>query len=146
MLFLSIHPEHVRSIVAGRKTVELRKRKPSIQPGSRVVIYATTPECEVVGIATIEAIHVATPTVLWRNHGKRASVTRQAFDAYYAESDRAIGIEIKGFEIFAKPVPLLELRQRWDGFQPPQQYRYLDQTQQRFISGRKKRGKRFVSS
>ena len=146
MLFLSIHPEHVRSIAAGRKTVELRKRKPSIQPGVRVVIYATTPECEVVGVATIEAIHVGTPTEIWKNHGKQASVTRQAFDAYYAEADRAIGIEIEGFESFAEPVSLRELRQRWAGFQPPQQYRYLDQTQQSFISRRKKRIKRCVSS
>ncbi|MBB3207356.1 putative transcriptional regulator [Rhodopirellula rubra] len=146
MLFLSIHPEHVRSIAAGRKTVELRKRKPSIEPGSRVVIYATTPECEVVGVATIEAIHVETPTEIWRSHGKQASVTRQAFDAYYAEADKAIGIEIKGFESFAKPVSLRELRQRWAGFQPPQQYRYLDQKQQRFITERKKRSKRYVSA
>ncbi|QDS91212.1 50S ribosomal protein L22/unknown domain fusion protein [Rosistilla ulvae] len=136
MLFLSIHPEHVKAIVEGRKTVELRKRKPSIDPGSAVVIYATMPKCEAVAVATVEAIEVGEPTIIWRNCGKLSAVSVQAFNAYFDGAGKAVGIHLSSIAVFKEPVSLGELRQRWDGFQPPQQYRYLDAKQQKFITAR----------
>ena len=136
MLFLSIHPEHVKAIVEGRKTVELRKRKPSIDPGFMVVIYATTPKCEVVAVASVEAIQVGEPSVIWRDCGNLAAVSQKVFDDYYDGAEKAVGIHLSNIAVFKKPVTLRELRRRWDGFQPPQQYRYLDSAQQKFIAAR----------
>lgn len=139
MLFLSIHPEHVQAIVEGRKTVELRKRRPSIEPGYTVVIYATTPKCEVVGTATVDVIQVGDPDAIWRDCGRLAAVSEDAFDEYYDGATKAVGIHLSDIAVFKKPVSLRELRQRWDGFQPPQQYRYLDPAQQKFIETRETR-------
>ncbi len=139
MLFLSIHPEHVQAIVEGRKTVELRKRRPSVDHGYMVVIYATTPKCEVVAVATIEAIQVGEPSEIWRDCGKLAAVSEQLFDDYYDGAEKAVGIHLSNIAVFKKPVSLRELRRRWDGFQPPQQYRYLDSSQQKFITARETR-------
>lgn len=138
MLFLSIHPEHVEAIIDGRKTVELRKRKPSIAPGFKVVIYATMPQCEVVAVGTIEAIHVGEPGVIWNDFGKLTAVSEETFGDYFDGSDKAVGIELSKIVTFKTPVSLRELRQKWDGFQPPQQYRYLDPKQRRFIKTREK--------
>jgi len=138
MLFLSIHPEHVEAIIDGRKTVELRKRKPSIDPGFKVVIYATMPQCEVVAVGTIEEIHVGTPDAIWQDLGELTAVSEEKFDDYFDGSDKAVGIELSNIRTFKKPVSLRELRQKWDGFQPPQQYRYLDSKQRRFITTRER--------
>lgn len=139
MLFLSIHPEHVKSIVEGRKTVELRKRKPSIDPGARVVIYATMPKCEVVAVATIEAIHVGEPSKIWRDWGELAAVSRRLFNDYYDGAEKAVGIHLSNIAVLSMPISLQELRRHWDGFQPPQQYRYLDPSQQKLLSNRETR-------
>lgn len=136
MLFLSIHPEHVKAIIEGRKTVELRKRKPSIEPGFSVVIYATTPKCQVVAIAIVDDIQVGKPSDIWRDCGKLAEVSEKAFDDYYDGAEKAVGIHLSNIAVLKKPVSLRELRQRWDGFQPPQQYRYLNSAQQKFITAR----------
>ncbi|TWT69722.1 ASCH domain-containing protein [Crateriforma conspicua] len=136
MLFLSIHPKHVQAIVEGRKTVELRKRRPSIEPGCMVVIYATTPKCEVVAVATVDAIQVGDPETIWRDCGEMAAVSEDAFDDYYDGATKAVGIHLSDIAVFKKPVSLRELRRRWEGFQPPQQYRYLDSAQQKFIAAR----------
>ena len=136
MLFLSIHPEHVESIVAGRKTIELRKRQPKADLGSSVVIYATAPRCEVVATATLHEVHVATPDDLWRQVSDRTAVSRKAFDAYYQDAQKAVGIHLTDVNVFDNPLKLSELRRRWDGFQPPQQFRYLDSRQQALIRSR----------
>jgi len=138
MLFLSIHPEHVEAIVDGRKALELRKRKPSIAPGFKVVIYATMPQCEAVAVGTVVAIHVGSPSVIWRNWGKLTAVSEELFDDYFDGADKAVGIQLSNIATFAKPISLRELRQQWDGFQPPQQYLYLDPQQRRFIATRAK--------
>ncbi|TWU06298.1 ASCH domain-containing protein [Stieleria varia] len=141
MLFLSIHPKHVQAIVEGRKTVELRKRKPSIEPGSMVVIYATTPKCEVVAVAAVGAIQVGKPSEIWRECGELAAVSARVFDDYFYGAEKAVGIHLSNIGVFKTPVSLPELRRRWDGFQPPQQYRYLNPSQQKFITTREiKRG------
>ncbi|KAA5541885.1 ASCH domain-containing protein [Roseiconus nitratireducens] len=136
MLFLSIHPEHVQAIVEGRKSVELRKRKPSIAPGCMAVIYATTPKCEVVAVATVVALQVGEPNEIWRNSGKLAAVSKQDFREYYEGAEKAVGIHLSNIAVLRKPISLKELRRRWCGFQPPQQYRYLDTSQQNFIATR----------
>ncbi len=136
MLFLSIHPEHVEAIIEGRKTVELRKRKPNIDPGSTVVIYATMPKCEAVAVATIRAIQSGSPSELWKACGKQAAVSAQAFSDYYVDAKKAVGIHLSNVAVFEHAVSLRELRKQWHGFHPPQQYRYLDLNQQRFITTR----------
>ncbi len=137
MLFLSIHPEHVQAIVEGRKTVELRKRQPRADVGSSVVIYATTPRCEVVAAATLYKVQVATPDDLWRQVSDGTAVSRKAFDAYFKDAQTAVGIHLTNINVFDSPLKLSELRHRWDGFHPPQQFRYLDSKQQAFIRSRR---------
>lgn len=133
MLFLSIHPEYVEAIVEGRKSVELRKRRPSAAIGSRVAIYATTPQCEIVAVATLAQIEVASPSSLWKSVRTIAAVTKSKFDEYYAGHELAVALHFTDISVLSSPIPLRELRQKWDNFQPPQQFRYLDQRQRRLI-------------
>ncbi len=133
MLFLSIHPQFARSILDGRKTVELRKRRPRAEVGTQVVIYATTPTCEVVATATVAKIESSPPSKLWSDVRKFADVEKRAFDAYFLNCQLAVGIHLSDVHVLKNPIPLSELRRLWDNFHPPQQFRYLTQTQQQFI-------------
>lgn len=137
MLFLSIHPEYVQAILEGRKTVELRKRRPRTEVGSTVVIYATMPQCEVVATAIVERIQFAEPARLWRHVRYAAAITKHAYDDYFAGSEIAVGIHLTRVRQFDEPIPLRDLRERWQGFHPPQQFRYLSHCQQELITLRR---------
>lgn len=136
MLFLSIHPRFVQAIVENRKTVELRKRRPSAHVGSTVVIYATMPQCEVVATARLENVECESPRKLWTSVRHSAGVSKAEFEAYFFNREIAVGIFLADVRVLNHPVKLAELRRLWSGFQPPQQYRYLDSKQQRLISSR----------
>lgn len=136
MLFLSIHPAHVQAILDGRKTVELRKRRPRATPGTVVVIYATTPRCEVVATAVLDQVECASPDRLWPRVRKIAAVTRSAFDDYFQNCRDAVGIHLTDVRRLESPILLSHLRAEWKGFHPPQQFRYLDDEQQILIAKR----------
>lgn len=137
MLFLSIHPDYVNAIVEGRKTIELRKRKPNVEIGSGVVIYATTPRCEIVATAQVSRILVKSPDILWRSVGKKAAVSRTEFTCYFEDRDIAVAIFLANVSVLDRPISLDELRQWWSKFHPPQQYRYLTEEQQEFVYSRR---------
>lgn len=134
MLFLSIHPEYVQAILEGRKTVELRKRRPRAEIGSTVVIYATMPQCEVVATAIVRRIQTAEPAELWRQVHLATAVTEQAFQEYFLDATTAVGIHLGEVRRLDHPIPLCDLRKRWRGFHPPQQFRYLSAPQQKLIT------------
>lgn len=136
MLFLSIQPRYVQAILDGRKSVELRKRVPRAEVGSQLAIYASMPTCAVVASAIIERIESAEPEQLWKNVRKLAAVTRAEFDDYFRNHALAVGIHFSQVKVFEKPITLVELREAWQTFHPPQQFRYLSLDQQKSISSR----------
>ena len=128
MLLLSIHPVYVEKIFAGTKTVELRKRKPNVEVGSKVVIYSTMPECEIVGFATISGFEVGRPSQLWSKVSASCGVTRSEFNSYFSNSETSVGIFLKDATRFDDAFALSNLRKLWPGFHPPQQFQYLQES------------------
>jgi hypothetical protein len=49
-ILISLKPKHAAHIFEGEKTVELRKRRPNIKPGTRIWIYATSPTAAIKGV------------------------------------------------------------------------------------------------
>lgn len=125
MLLLSIHPVYVEKIFAGTKTVELRKRKPNVEVGSKVVIYSTMPKCEIVGFATIGGFEVCSPRQLWNKVNSSCGVTKAEFNSYYSNSEVSVGIRLTEPVRFDDAFTLSNLRKLWPGFHPPQQFQYL---------------------
>ena len=128
MLLLSIHPVYVEKIFAGTKTVELRKRKPNVDVGSKVVIYSTMPECEIVGFATISGFEVCRPSQLWSKVSSSCGVTKSEFNSYFSSSEMSVGIHLKDPVWFEDAFTLSDLRKLWPGFHPPQQFQYLQES------------------
>jgi predicted transcriptional regulator len=136
MLFLSIHPRYVDAILDGRKTVELRKRVPRAKAGTQLVIYASMPKCAVVASAVIDRIDTMESERMWQKVRKVAAVSRQEFDEYFQNHALAVGIHFSHVKVFENPITLTELRETWNTFHPPQQFRYLDEMQQKSIMTR----------
>lgn len=127
-LLISVHPIHVAAMRLGRKTVELRRVRPAVEPGCRVVFYETAPISAVVGWATIAAVHGAPPVQLWRLVGADSACSRNDFLRYYADREIGFAIAFHGFRLLPRPVSRGSLARRLGSFHPPQSYRYLERS------------------
>ncbi|MGV2336853.1 MAG UNVERIFIED_CONTAM: ASCH domain-containing protein [Planctomycetaceae bacterium] len=96
MLFLSIHPRFLDRILTGEKTVELRRQRPRDVTGQQVVLYATTPEKQLKGIARVTEIRSLPPQTLWPVVQHQACVTQAEYQRYFEGSDQAVGISSGG--------------------------------------------------
>lgn len=126
MLLLSIQPRFADAILAGTKTVELRRQVPRVAPGDEVLVYSTIPTGAVIGLFTVEEVVKMPLRELWRRSGPVAGVSRGEFNAYFSGLETGVGIHIQRVRRFESPVSLITLRNLWPGFHPPQSFRYLD--------------------
>jgi predicted transcriptional regulator len=121
-IMLSVSPEYARAILAGMKGVELRRRAPRIQSGTRAWLYSTLPVGEVVAVLTIEKVVEASLDELWKRYGRYAAISRPAFDVYFAGLNCGAALIIRDIQALKNPVSLHVLREG-GAFQPPQFYR-----------------------
>lgn len=122
-LFMSIRPQFVEAILAGTKTVELRRTRPNVEVGSLVIFYSSTPTRAIVGWASLAGMVEGTPCQLWDNHGARTAIAEDEYDTYFAGAEAAYGLELEDVVQAVKPVPLATIRSL--GIEPPQSWRYL---------------------
>ncbi len=116
---LSIKPQYVEEIVAGRKRYEYRK---SIfkQKVEKVYIYASAPVSKIVG--EFEPVDVVSgePAEVWKKTREWSGITKCFFYEYYKGRGTAYAIEIKNLRIYDEPKELPK------GILAPQSYRYVD--------------------
>jgi predicted transcriptional regulator len=128
-LLLSLRPRFAELVLAGAKTVELRRVRPNVPPGAVTLIYASTPTCALVGIAAVLAVHVADRERIWQRHGRHTGITHVEYDAYFEGATDAVAITLTAVRRLPRPVPLPQLRQGRAWFRPPQSFRYLNPEQ-----------------
>lgn len=124
LMVLSIHPRHIANIMSGSKTVELRRTRPTAQPGQPVALYATAPVSAVVATCVIESITTDTPSAI-KTHSLAASrIGEEEFDAYFDNTRRAVAIGLCDVAALPRPITLTELQEteRWH---PPQTWHFL---------------------
>lgn len=127
VLFVSIKPRFAEKILSGEKSVELRRVRPAAaKAGTLVVLYASSPVCQVVGTGRVKAIDTASPTAIWERHRDTLGLPRSEYRAYFAGVSRAVAILLEDVCTLSSTVTLTSLRARLDGFEPPQSFRYLD--------------------
>jgi predicted transcriptional regulator len=123
-LLISIRPKFVESILAGTKTVELRRVKPRLQTGDLVVIYASGSTKGIVGAFEVEGVTSASPSVIWRKHNGGSGLEKAEFDRYFKGTDVGYAIRIGKLWRLPSIISLGTLRERCVGFRPPQSYHY----------------------
>lgn len=124
-IIISIRPEHAANIMAGRKTVELRRRFPEgLAAGGLMLIYASSPEQALVGAARIEGVRRMTPAGLWKAFKEQVCVPREYFNSYFAGAAEGFGVMLGRTARFDRPIQASELKERFS-FSPPQSFRYV---------------------
>lgn len=128
-LLLSIRPRFAELLLNGHKSVELRRVRPDVAPGTSVLLYASSPTMKLVGRAEVAEVKVARTAQIWKEHGSETGVSRSEYNDYFEGLTEAVAIRLVDIRRLDKPRPLQDLRDRLSGFQPPQSYRYLDRAQ-----------------
>ena len=132
---LSIRPQYASLIMAGRKTVELRRRFPASMPkGTIAYIYSTFPERAMVGHAEIVSVRRLDVEGIWRCYADAACVERKDLDSYFEGLDQGFAIELEKARPFEKPLSLSFLRERFE-FSPPQSFLYARQDLRAMLRG-----------
>ncbi len=125
ILLLSVRPEFARRIFDGLKTTELRRVRPRIGPGDRLVFYVSCPEKAVRGCAIVRSVHSGHPADLWSRFNGSTGLARREFDRYCRGTKTAHAIRFGRVQPLPAPVPLSEVQAVWRGFRPPQVHKYL---------------------
>ncbi len=124
-LILSVKPEFAEAIVDGRKTIDIRRQKPNVKPGTFGLVYSSSPTQAVVGSFRVDRVLSTTPEKLWIEAELCAGISKQDFDDYLAGVGIGHGIIVSCGRRFKKPIKLDQLRVIWPAWRPPRSFGYL---------------------
>ena len=104
-VLFSINPEHVQSILSGKKQVEYRKTI-CRRPVDAVLIYSTSPVQMVVAQAKLKKVLVDAPDNIWELTKEKSGISHKFFMDYFASKKYAVAYELEDIEKFPEPKPL----------------------------------------
>ena len=120
-VLLSIKPQFAVKIFDGTKKFEFRKSIFKNSTVDTVVVYASSPMRKVIGEFTIDKILEEKPSVLWEMTYQYSGITKEYFDAYFLNRDRAFAIKIKDTIRYPEPKDLIDFNLNF----APQSFVYL---------------------
>lgn len=95
-IFLPIKPKYANSIRIGEKKWEFRKKVPK-EVVSKIVVYSSSPEKKVLGIAEVVDCIGGSTEEVWKRAGSKRGVTRKEFDDYFSNSEKAYAFKLGRF-------------------------------------------------
>ncbi|WP_367182163.1 ASCH domain-containing protein [uncultured Arthrobacter sp.] len=125
-VLISIRTRFVRSILAGTKTFELRKKIPQSPIGRLLVMYSSGEEQAITAYARVAGVTSGTPGVIWERYGSRLGLSHEEFTAYFDGSTVAHALHLEDVTPSRRHLSLNELRND-HSLEPPQSWRYLSQ-------------------
>ena len=121
-VLLSIKPKYANAILDGIKTFELRRAIFRNQNVTKVVIYASSPICRVIGEFMIGQVLALDPRRLWRVTSKGSAVDREYFDEYFRGRKTGYALTVQRPRRYQRS---LCLREDFGISHPPQSFCYL---------------------
>ena len=125
MIVLSLKPGFAEAVLAGEKTVELRRTVPRIVAPTRALLYAATPVRALVGTCVVTSVRPADLASLWQEYGSRTGLLRHEFQRYFEGVDAGAALTLAHPRPFSRAIPLEDLRAMPEGFRPPQSFTYV---------------------
>ncbi len=120
-VLLSIKPQFAVKIFDGTKKFEFRKSIFKNTKINTVVVYASSPIQKVIGEFTFDEIMEENPEVLWEKTKKHSGITKEFFDEYFFNRDKAFAIRVKETTQYKKPMDLIDFDLNF----APQSFVYL---------------------
>ncbi|HEY4359713.1 MAG TPA: hypothetical protein VGN17_02035 [Bryobacteraceae bacterium] len=125
-ILISLDVEHCDNLLSGIKTVEVRRRRPRIGPGTRVWIYSKIPRAAIDAVAVVSEVREGSAESLWRRYSKEVAISRSRFNRYLMGAKTGCAIKFSSVDALQSALPLSELRREVQGFHPPQFFKQLD--------------------
>lgn len=126
MIVLSLRPRFAEAILAGDKTVELRRTEPKIETPTLALLYAASPVRSLIGTCIITSVWSADLGDIWQRHRQEVGLPYREFQQYFKGVDKGTALALIQPQEFSRWVPLQDLRARREGFRPPQSFAYVD--------------------
>jgi len=120
-ILLSIKPQFALKIFDGTKKFEFRKNIFKNSNINTVVVYASSPMQKVIGEFTIDEIMEEEPETLWEMTKKHSGITKDFFDEYFYNRNRAFAIKVKDITRYKEPKDLIDFDLNF----APQSFVYL---------------------
>lgn len=125
-VLMSIKPQHVKNILDGAKTVELRRRAVSFSAGTKIWIYCTLPIGAIQLVATTAKIEINTPKYIWNKYANDMCIDGDEFFRYVYGAQFVSAISLTKIVKLKAPISLKMLRTQFSYLNPPQSYSYLN--------------------
>lgn len=125
-ILISLKPKHAVHVFEGKKTVELRKRRPNVRHGTRIWIYATSPTAAIKGYANLLQIQTGPPSRIWKNFGSLTGISKDEFDVYFEACEVAHALMLTDVMEMKQALPLKRIRELVGSFHPPQFFCHLN--------------------
>ncbi|MBR3133966.1 MAG: hypothetical protein IKG56_00705 [Clostridia bacterium] len=120
-ILMSIKPIYVNKIFSGEKKYEYRKRICS-EPIDRIIVYSSAPIKKVVGELIIKQVLYDDKSVIWNKTKMNGGVTKNKYDDYYKNCDKAVAFEIEKVILYDNPKTLNDYNIKV----APQSYVYIN--------------------
>ncbi|RBP51331.1 ASCH domain-containing protein [Arenicella xantha] len=119
---ISIHPRHVKNIIDGCKTIELRSRTVRLNEGDTLWIYSTKPTGAIVAVATIDFVFAQNSESIWKNYSDNLCISRSEYLDYCDDRSVMTLIGLKNVRKIQSLLTLEQIRDLDSEFTPPQFY------------------------
>src|ERR1041384_1865410 len=116
---ISIRPQYSNKILAGTKTIELRKSAMGLSEGDVVLVYSSAPEQRFAFWFRIQKIEALPVNKMWDSHSHQLGIGFEDYSAYFDGLTMAVGFHIGEVQPLT-PIPLKEIELLVPGFVPPQ--------------------------
>lgn len=122
-VIFSLRRLYIEGLLSGSKCVELRRRAPILDPGTRVWLYSKIPDGEIIGVAVLDGVEVASPADLWGKYSACAGLGEVDFFGYFSGVDVGAALKFKSVAKLFRPISLQRLKELEPNFHPPQFFR-----------------------
>ena len=116
---LSIKPVYSNQILAGTKTIELRKSTMGLNPGDVVVVYSSAPEQVIKFWFVVKEIETLRVSELWDKYQSQLGIGHEEYEDYFRGQESAVALHVGQLHPVT-PIPLKQLIRLVPGFVPPQ--------------------------
>jgi len=128
-ILISIHPEHARDIIAGKKLYEYRKVLPA-RNISYLVLYSTAPVKKITAVVEVKDRLVDSLQEIWKKTSEGSGISHQLYLDYYSDRRIACAFALGNVYQIENPIGLSDL----PGCKTsPQLFYYLDDLDMKFI-------------